>query len=270
MIPSPQQPTSNEVKQNLEANFGGILDIVQGCIQSGQVLHTVLMFDEIATEGGIHWDPKMNDMLGVCQQHSHRMSVQLVNEDDVKELFRCLDEKEVHYASEATITAIGALCKNNQVYPAWAVMASGDCKHETGEEHAVVLQTVMDSVNTLKDKTKFCIVSIASDGEAQHGSAMIQLTFKKILNETSPIYNQLKFLTFLNLHVGDNDLTCDKDFKHIFKRLHNLIIREHGITIDGHHLTPDIIIRQLKYEGLAADHIQSIFNPDDEQDVKLA
>ncbi|KAF8978671.1 hypothetical protein BDQ17DRAFT_1338643 [Cyathus striatus] len=93
----------------------------------------------------------MNDMLGVCRQHSHRTAIQLVNEDDVKELFWCLDGKRVYYAGEATVADV-----------------------------------------------------------------------------------------------------------------------EWGITINGHHITPDIIMGQLKYEGHSADHIQSIFNPDDKQNVKLA
>ncbi|KAF9012081.1 hypothetical protein BDQ17DRAFT_1322030 [Cyathus striatus] len=99
---------------------------------------------------------------------------------------------------------------------------------------------------------------------------MARLTFKRTLNKASPLYNQLKFLSFLNLHVGDDDLTCDKDFKHIVKRLRNLFIRERGISINNRRITPNIIKGQLKCEGLSADHIRSLFNPNDKQDVKLA
>ncbi|KAF8990681.1 hypothetical protein BDQ17DRAFT_1393099 [Cyathus striatus] len=270
LIPSSHQPTTNEVQINLDESVHSILKVLKEVVQSAGVIHTVLMFDEIATEKQICWDPKTNNFLELCREYLHRTSIEFVNEDDVKELYRSLDNNEVHYASEATIAALRALCKNNQLYPARAVMVSGDCKQETGDEHAVIIQTVLDSVNKLQEKTKFCIMSIASDGEAHRSAALVHLTFKKILSNTSPIHRQLKFLTFLNLHVRDDDLTCDKDFKHICKRLRNLIIRECGISVNHHHITPNIIIAQLKHEGLAADHILSMFKPDDKQDVKLA
>jgi hypothetical protein len=93
----------------------------------------------------------------------------------------------------------------------------GDCKRESGEEHAEMIQTVLKGINVLQDKTRLCVVSIASDGETQWGSAFILLTFKSPLLQNLPIYSILKPLIFLNLHVGDDDLTCDKDWKHVFK-----------------------------------------------------
>ena len=86
----------------------------------------------------------------------------------------------------------------------------------------------------------------------------------------SPLYSILKPLKFLNLHVGDDDLTCDKDWKHVFKRWRNLLLRRRGIVINGIRITPDIIKDQFRSAGLSAEHIRSLFNPDDQQDVKLA
>jgi hypothetical protein len=150
-------------------------------------------------------------------------------------------------------------------------LVSGDCKRETGEEHLMLVQTVLNGVNNFQEKTNLRIVSIASDGETCHGSAFIQLTFKRELSPLSPLFPLLQNLKFFNLHVGDNDLTCDKDWKHIFKRWHNLIIRPNrGIVINGHRITVDISMDQFHSEGLMADHIRSLFNPEDHQDVKLA
>ena len=125
-------------------------------------------------------------------------------------------------------------------------------------------------MNNFQEKTNLQIVSIASD-ETHHGSAFIQLTFKHELSPLSPIFPLLQNLKFLNLHVGDNDLTCDKDWKHIFKRWRNLIIRpDHGIIINGHQITVDISMDQFCSEGLMVDHIRFLFNLEDQQDVKLA
>src|SRR5258707_5736322 len=124
------------------------------------------------------------------------------------------------------------------MYPARAVLASGDCKRETGPEHAALIQTTIDSVDSQHDTTKLRIVSIASDGESRRGSAFIQLTFKEKLSPESPIYPLLSHLRFMDLYVGNDDLTCDKDWKHIFKRARNLLLRAHGVVVSGICITP--------------------------------
>lgn len=68
-------------------------------------------------------------------------------------------------------------------------------------------------------KTGTCTVSIASNGESQHGKAFVQYTFKHDLSLKSPIYDLLALLPLMDLQVGDDNLTCNKDAKHIFKRL---------------------------------------------------
>jgi len=171
---------------------------------------------------------------------------------------------------KATIAALSILCKDNRLYSAWPILVSGDCKRESGQQHAEVVRKVLKGVDNLKEKTKIRITSLASDGETRRGSAFVHLTFKRELSPQSPIYFLLQPLGFLNLFVGDDDLTCDKDYKHIFKRFRNLFVRPRGVTVNRRRITPDTIMNQLKSEGLSADHIRSLFNPDDKQDVKLA
>jgi len=165
---------------------------------------------------------------------------------------------------------LGILCKDNRIYPGRPVLVSGDCKRETGIQHAKLVQTVLDGVNALHDETKLRVISIASDGETRQGSAFILLTFKRQLSLQSPIHSLLNPLKFLNLHVGDDDLTCDKDWKHVFKRFRNLLLQQRGIVVNGYQITPDVIRDHLKSNGLSADHIRSLFNPEDQQDVKMA
>lgn len=128
----------------------------------------------------------------------------------------------------------------------------------------------MDAAEGCREKTGLRIVSIASDGETRRGSSLVQLTFKKELETTSPIYDLLKDLSFMDFHVGDDDITADKDWKHVVKRIRNYVIRPRGIVVQDVRLTPAIIINHLKSEGYSAAHINSLFKPDDAQDVKLA
>jgi len=80
------------------------------------------------------------------------------------------------------------LTDDHRVYPTHPILVSGDCKRESGIEHARVIQTVMDGINAQRVTTKLWIVSLASDGEARRGSAFAFLTFKKKLSPQSPIY----------------------------------------------------------------------------------
>ncbi len=171
---------------------------------------------------------------------------------------------------QATVGALGLLSGDTRIYAARPILISGDCKRETGEEHSEMLATVLESVDSLKADTHLRTVSIASDGETRRGSAFVILTFKYPLPTTSPIYPLLKPLVFMNLHVGEDDITCDKDWKHVFKRARNLILRARGIVVDDIRITPSVIEAHFKMANHTAAHIHALFNPDDHQDVKLA
>ena len=86
---------------------------------------------------------------------------------------------------------------------------------ETGVEQAQLIQTVLQAgkkhqrVNGVTYRT----VSIASDGKSKCRDALVKITMCWSLSPMSPIYTQLQPLRFLNLLVGEDDITADKDFK---------------------------------------------------------
>ncbi|KJA12558.1 hypothetical protein HYPSUDRAFT_1096618, partial [Hypholoma sublateritium FD-334 SS-4] len=230
----------------------------------------VLMVDEIATEKRIRWDDQTNHFLGVCRQHGKATSLDFNTVEDMIELFDCLDKGEVHYAAEATVAALGILSEDTRIYAGRPILISGDCKRESGVEHAKVLQTVLDAIDRLKDKIGLRVVSIASDGETRRGSSLAQMTLKKKLEASSPIYPLLKDLVFMDFHIGPNDITADKDWKHVVKRIRNYTIRARGVVIRDFRITPAIIANHLKSAGHTAVHVNALFNPEDSQDVTLA
>ena len=93
--------------------------------------------------------------------------------------------------------------------------------------------------------------SIASDGESRRGAALAQLTLKRPLDPGSMIYPLLSPLRHLNLLVGDNDITCDKDYKHLFKRLRMLLLHTGGFCILNTTITPSILERHLHEYGIS-------------------
>jgi hypothetical protein len=115
---------------------------------------------------------------------------------------------------QATVGAIGLLCNNSRFYSAKPFLISGSCKKESAEDHATLIQMALDALKGVNALSNVRVVSIASDSEARWGKALVLLTFKQKLSPSSPIYPWLSACTLLDLHVGDDDITCDKDWKH--------------------------------------------------------
>ena len=100
IIPSHSMPTVDEVQKNLKAMFNGLFEVIHSQNPSSKYVHAVLMFDELATEKRVRWDPKTNYFLGICREHADNTSTEFINEVDMEELFQNLDDGKVHYAGE--------------------------------------------------------------------------------------------------------------------------------------------------------------------------
>ena len=81
-------------------------------------------------------------------------------------------------------------------------------------------------------------ICIATDGEAKCGDALVQLIMKKPLDSTLPLYPLLLKLKFFNNLIGSDNLTVDKNFKHVFKCQWNLLMHAKWLQIKGFALLP--------------------------------
>ncbi|PBK59574.1 hypothetical protein ARMSODRAFT_777510 [Armillaria solidipes] len=268
IVPSHSVPRVGEVESNIDSVLP-LGDLFDASEQPPSVRHQVLMFDEIATEKRLRYDDKTNCFLGVCREHGHCRSLEFNSMDDLEQVYKAIDEGQVHYASEATVGALGVLDANTRLYHARPILISGTCKREKGPEQAQVIKTVLTALANKKPAIRLRIVSIASDGETKRGSSLILLTLQRELAANSPIYPLLRPLSFMNLLVGDDDITCDKDYRHVFKRIRNLLLRPRGLTILNTHITPIMIQAHLRTAGHSEDHIRALFKPEDKQDVPL-
>ncbi|KAH8977971.1 hypothetical protein EDB86DRAFT_3237290 [Lactarius hatsudake] len=271
MIPpllcSPTYPLEAELVHNLKAVFDSLLPSLAG----HPVVHAVFMVDEIAQEKRPRWCNRTNKILGWCREHTKRRCMDFNSVADAELLFHDMVRGDVHLAHEATVGAIGLLCNNSKLYCARPFLISGSCKRECAEDHAVLLQTALDAINHLRPHTHVRVVSIASDGKARQGKALVQLTFKHALSPNSPIYPWLSSCALLDLHVGDDDLICDKDYKHTAtKWVHNALLCEKGIFVYGTWITPAVLHTHLLDAGHKSDHVRAALNPNDKQDVALA
>ena len=102
------------------------------------------------------------------------------------------------------------------LYSARPILLSGSCKHETANDHTTLLQAVVDATNNKQDMTGLRVILLASDGESRRGKALTNLTYVAPLAPSLLIYNHLAHLDLMDYFIGPDDITADKDYKHIF------------------------------------------------------
>ena len=96
-------------------------------------------------------------------------------------------------------------------------IAAGTCKREDGDEHAQLISAVIEVCKAQTSLIGCPLFGIASDGESCRGSALTLLMHKRLLDPESELYSHLGKLRLMNLLVGDDDITADKDPKHVMK-----------------------------------------------------
>ncbi|KAF8262083.1 hypothetical protein EI94DRAFT_1773276 [Lactarius quietus] len=267
LICSPSYPLVRDLEANLVAAF----DRLSPNLAARGRLHAVLMLDEIAQETRPRWCDRTNQILGWCQEHTKGKCMDFNSIADAELLFGEMVSGNVHLAHEATIGVIGLLCNNSRFYSAKPFLISGSCKKESAEDHLTLIQTALDVIKGVDALQNTQVVSIASDGEAKRGKALVLLTFKQTLSPSSPIYPWLSACTLLDLHVSDDDITCDKDWKHAgAKRPRNALLREKGLLMHGIWITPAVLWSHLLEAGYKPQHVRAMLNPNDKQDVLLA
>jgi hypothetical protein len=146
-------------------------------------------------------------------------------------------------------------------------MFSDTCKKEKSDEHARLIKTLLEACNRqkIRGNAMHRTICIASDGEAKREDALVILTMTSKLSLGSPIYAQLQPLEFINLLVGPDDITADKDPKHIIKRQCNVFMCKKGVEVLGFCIT-----LHLEANGVLSHRLRALLNPNDKQDVVLA
>ncbi|KAF8308702.1 hypothetical protein DL93DRAFT_2219257 [Clavulina sp. PMI_390] len=274
LVSCPGFPTSKDVCLNISSSFpssGPFAYQPEQVRKSGYVL----MIDELKVEERRRWDPKTNSFIGLCREHAGSHSLEFATLEDLEQLDEGLQLKKIHRAKEATVISVGVLpstpnSTRSRIYAARPVLASGSCKTENAEDHARLLQTVVDACRSQQQLIGAQLFCLASDGEARRGRALITLTHKHQLASSSPIYPLIAPLTLFNKLVGDHDLTSDKDYKHIIKRMRSWLLRSAGIRVGNVELTVAIFAAHLRQNGLPSGALNSYLRPEDKQDVTLA
>ncbi|KAF7355857.1 hypothetical protein MVEN_00914300 [Mycena venus] len=258
-------PAFAKIEANIDAYSAG------EAVATGapRIIHRLLIADEIAVKGRARWDDKTNMILGACREHTPPGSREFCDLQDATTFFERLDRNEFHLASEATVAALGSLAREPQLYNPRPVCISGTCKTEKGYQHAALLRKLLEAADNRKvhGNITYRKVSFASDGEAKRGLALALEFMKYPLSPTSPIYSLLQPLDFMNLLVGPDDITPDKDYRHVIKALRSLLMRRMSINVLGFEIVPAVVKQHLRDVGLTEERIRSLFYTNRRQNV---
>jgi hypothetical protein len=125
-----------------------------------------------------------------------------------------IHDGEVHLGKELTV--IGASCFSwDEIFP---ILAAPTCKTENVYDTEQNLSHAITWWNVISAAAQIGPVwSLVTDGDATHHAAGHELFLKLPLPQDSPLFSTLINMPGLNLFTGDNEVTLDFNFKHIFK-----------------------------------------------------
>ncbi|KAJ7362669.1 hypothetical protein DFH08DRAFT_682922, partial [Mycena albidolilacea] len=233
--------------------------------------------DEIAVEGRARWDNETNMILSACREHTLPESLEFCDLGGATHSSNVLIAMSSSWparwaANKATVVALGSLAREPQLYnPRPVCISAGTCKTEKGHQHVALLRKLLEAADNRKvhGNITYPTVGFTSDGEAKHRLALALEFMKYLLAATSPIYPLLQPPEFMNLLVGPDDITPDKDYRHVIKVLRSLLMRRMGINVLGFEIVPAVVKQHLRDIGLTEERIRSLLNPNDRQDVDL-
>lgn len=90
-------PLLIDIQHNLGLIFVSLLKELEISVH---VAGYAIMINEVAVEQCPWWDDQNNQILGLCHEHSHRISTEFCSIDQAHELCDAISNQEVHYASK--------------------------------------------------------------------------------------------------------------------------------------------------------------------------
>ena len=120
----------------------------------------------------------------------------------------------IHYGKDISVTAVNVF-DDKRLYP---LIVALTCKLETPDDMSQLFKTIIQSwKDTNTDHLVGPLWSFATDGDSTRHAAGYSLFVQHPLQKSSQLYWLLCDLHGLNLLTGQDEITLDFDFKHIFK-----------------------------------------------------
>ena len=122
LISSIGVPSSDEISHNIASFYHPSVKPHAKSRQAGLLPGNVAMFDGIALDTRCRYCPERDSILGLCQEHSHRVNTKVDSFESVEQVRAALFEpkdsaSKVCFGSEATIVGIAPYAQDDYYTP---------------------------------------------------------------------------------------------------------------------------------------------------------
>ncbi|KAJ7911680.1 hypothetical protein B0H13DRAFT_1875634 [Mycena leptocephala] len=182
---------------------------------------------------------------------------------------------EIHVGKEFSVAAFSRHADTD--YGAKPVLIMPTCKKGWWQSSAEILQKPIQAwkLSPYGEAKHGPRQEIASDGDGRRRAALYLICMHRRLGPDIPIYQFLCELerSGLNLYCGEDVLTMDFDYKHLFKRLCTLLCSKEGMLVNGVVVNKALLahwLEKLSGQDWSDESIHALLNPKDAQDVPRA
>jgi hypothetical protein len=170
--------------------------------------------DETKIEQHPMYFKRSNSVGGLCHLHTSATQVILLSFSARTSILNALKRGSIHYGKEISVAAVN-ICDDKRLYP---LIVAPTCKLETADDMSRLFKVIIQGWNNANANNLVGPLWLfATDGDATRHSLGYSLFVQQPLRESSQLYWLLCDLHGLNLLTGQDEITLDFDFKHIFK-----------------------------------------------------
>ncbi|KAF8198428.1 hypothetical protein BJ912DRAFT_1074363 [Pholiota molesta] len=257
-------PTHQELSSNLQQCYPR-----EGISPDQPKYGMSIQYDELKVQERLRWDPRTNNILGLCREHSKSYALEFRSIEQANTIAEALRKKDIHLATEVTVIGSSILCEEPRKYVTKPFGMSGSCKQETVHDQEKLIRSSVKAIKEEASQLNSSLYCLCTDGDARRRQALINICMKHDLDSQDPIFSSLSQLPLFNLKCGDDGVTADFDWKHVLKRFRNTAIRQKGFKLNGRTFSTPILRKHLKSLGMSNVTIDSLLSPNDKQDVTL-
>ncbi|KAI0798191.1 hypothetical protein C8Q75DRAFT_802082 [Abortiporus biennis] len=191
-----------------------------------------LMMDEVTLEEMVTHFKHVNCIGGTCWLHTERDEVVFRSYETAIELGEAIRTGRVHMGKEMSVVAVS--CFGDGTSGTYPILAAPMCKQESAVDMKMLMELLVETYQCSRaSQLVGPLWSFATDGDATQRAAGYALFVKTKLTSSSLLYPTLSRMPGLNLYTGNNEVTLDFDYKHIFKRFCTLLRQQAGITLNN-------------------------------------
>ena len=177
-----------------------------------------LKLDETYTHPVLTYNPKDNQVYGICYQHGCKEKLELDEFADCEMIQNKIKNDELHIPKECLVAGLAPLNENSTMQPLlmWPTCSKND---EDG-----TIKLINDVNQQMKESTGFPLVNLSTDGDGTRRKAM-----HKLMDHDARNFDWSKHivnLPLLDYVVGPDGMTCNFDPKHMAKRCWRMVLSE--------------------------------------------